>query len=82
MAPIETSTDYPNDLTIHTVKGDVNAEEIIQRIEEYNSGRITLRVIWDFSEASIQCSAPGSLDTRLSYAAWRSPCSSRASIGV
>ena len=29
-----------------------------------------------------QCSAPGSLDTSLSYAAWRSLCSSRASIGV
>jgi transposase InsO family protein len=28
------------------------------------------------------CSAPGSLDTRLSYAAWRSSCSSRDSIGV
>ncbi len=28
------------------------------------------------------CTAPGSLDTRLSYAAWRSSCSSRASIGV
>ena len=28
------------------------------------------------------CTAPGSLDTRLRYAAWRSSCSSRASIGV
>ena len=28
------------------------------------------------------CSAPGSLDTSLSYAAWRSLCASRASIGV
>ena len=29
-----------------------------------------------------KCTAPGSLDTRLRYAAWRSSCSSRASIGV
>ena len=50
MAPIETSIDYPNDLTIHTVTGEVSAEEIIQRIEDYHSGRVTLRVIWDFSE--------------------------------
>jgi hypothetical protein len=57
MAPIETSIDYPNDLTIHTVKGDVSAEEVVQRIEEYHSGRVTLRVIWDFSEASIKDSS-------------------------
>jgi hypothetical protein len=57
MAPIETSTDYPNDLTIHTVKGDVNAEEILQRITEYSSGKATLRVIWDFSDAIIEDSS-------------------------
>ena len=28
------------------------------------------------------CTAPGSLDTHLCYAAWRSSYSSRASIGV
>ena len=28
------------------------------------------------------CTAPGSLDTHLCYAAWRSTYSSRASIGV
>ena len=31
---------------------------------------------------TLPCTAPGSLDTRLRYAAWRSSCSSRASIGV
>ena len=31
---------------------------------------------------SVVCTAPGSLDTRVRYAAWRSSCSSRASIGV
>ena len=30
----------------------------------------------------ITCTAPGSLDTHLCYAAWRSSYSSRASIGV
>ena len=29
-----------------------------------------------------ECTAPGSLDTHLCYAAWRSSYSSRASIGV
>ena len=29
-----------------------------------------------------RCTAPGSLDTHLCYAAWRSSYSSRASIGV
>jgi hypothetical protein len=69
MVPIETSTDYPNDLTIHTVKGDVSAEEIIQRIEEYNSGEITLRVIWDFSDAIIEDSSNEKLRSVLAAAA-------------
>jgi hypothetical protein len=68
MAPIETSIDYPNDLTIHTVKGDVNAEEIIQRIEEYNSGKVTLRVIWDFSDAIIEDSSNEKLRSVLAAA--------------
>ena len=68
MVPIETSIDYPNDLTIHTVKGDVNAEEIIQRIEEYNSGKVTLRVIWDFSDAIIEDSSNEKLRSVLAAA--------------
>ena len=35
-----------------------------------------------FSVTTRRCTAPGSLDTYLSYAAWRSSYSSRASIGV
>ena len=68
MAPIETSIDYPNDLTIHTVKGDVNAEQIIQRIDEYSSGKITLRVIWDFSDAIIEDSSNEKLRSVLAAA--------------
>jgi len=68
MAPIETSIDYPNDLTIHTVKGYVNAEEIIQRIEEYNAGKVTLRAIWDFSDASIEDSSSEKLRSVLAAA--------------
>ena len=34
------------------------------------------------SEQTYYCTAPGSLDTHLCYAAWRSTYSSRASIGV
>jgi hypothetical protein len=54
MAPIETSIDYPKDLTIHTLTGAVTAEEIIQRIREYHSGKITMFSIWDLSEASVE----------------------------
>jgi hypothetical protein len=68
MAPIETSIDHPNDLTIHTVKGCVNAKEIIQRIEEYNSGKVTLRVIWDFSDAHIEDSSSEKLRSVLEAA--------------
>ena len=38
--------------------------------------------ISDRARIMAACSAPGSLDTSLSYAAWRSLCASRASIGV
>ena len=36
----------------------------------------------DELDESLDCTAPGSLDTHLCYAAWRSSYSSRASIGV
>ena len=40
-------------------------------------------VMWDRPRNSyFSCTAPGSLDTHLCYAAWRSSYSSRASIGV
>ena len=35
-----------------------------------------------FRRTAKTCTAPGSLDTHLCYAAWRSSYSSRASIGV
>ncbi len=38
--------------------------------------------LWNQDPIGFLCSAPGSLDTSLSYAAWRSLCASRASIGV
>ena len=34
------------------------------------------------ADVSARCTAPGSLDTHLCYAAWHSSYSSRASIGV
>ena len=36
----------------------------------------------DREQRATECTAPGSLDTHLCYAAWRSSYSSRASIGV
>jgi len=53
MGTIETSIDYEIALTIHTVKGQVTAEEIVRKIEEYYSGETTMLAIWDFSEASV-----------------------------
>jgi len=69
MAPIETSTDYPNDLTIHTIKGEVSAEEIIQRIKECSTKKVTLCVIWDFSDAIIEDSSNEKLRSVLGAAA-------------
>ena len=38
--------------------------------------------LYDLTGNVWECTAPGSLDTHLCYAAWRSSYSSRASIGV
>ena len=51
MGTIETSTDYESDLTVHTARGEVTGEEILERLEQYFEGRTTSRIIWDFSEA-------------------------------
>ncbi len=47
-----------------------------------DSLELLLRELDGLNRLIAACSAPGSLDTSLSYAAWRSLCASRASIGV
>ena len=53
--------------------------QAITALEE-QSGSLQGRI--DVLRSQLACTAPGSLDTHLCYAAWRSSYSSRASIGV
>ena len=46
-------------------------------------GDLVINSLWAWGRGlGVSCTAPGSLDTHLCYAAWRSSYSSRASIGV
>lgn len=53
MAVFQTSIDYQNNLSIHTVTGEVTAQEILQKLEAYFAGEPTMLVLWNFSEAKI-----------------------------
>ena len=55
-------------VNLHTVRGEVSAEEIFQRIEEYSAEKITPRVIWDFSDAIIEDSSNEKLRSVLAAA--------------
>ena len=54
MAVIESLIDHKTNLTIHTVNGLVDGDDIIQRMEEYHSGEVTKLIIWDFSDADLR----------------------------
>lgn len=53
MGTIETNINKQNDLTTHTVSGEIKAEEIIDKINSYYLGEVTKLILWDFSCAII-----------------------------
>ena len=59
MGEIETFLDKQKDITVHTVTGEITAEELILKIEEYYSGESTKSILWDFTEASLEKITPG-----------------------
>ena len=63
----------------------------VAQVIGYMKGKSAIHIAREFDGRSrsfvgqhfwARCTAPGSLDTHLCYAAWRSSYSSRASIGV
>ena len=52
MPKIETSIDYQLDLTVHTVSGNVTAQEILDKLDIYYQGKPTLLILWDFTNAT------------------------------
>lgn len=52
MAEIQTSIDYPLDLTVHIVSGDLTTREILDKLENYSQGDTTKRILWDLSNAT------------------------------
>jgi len=53
MGTIKTSIDLDRDLTVHTVSGEVSADEIQSRIRSYYEGEVTRLLLWDFSNTEI-----------------------------
>ncbi|RPI02566.1 MAG: hypothetical protein EHM64_13780 [Ignavibacteriae bacterium] len=51
MATIDTNIDTNHQLTIHTIVGEVLAEEISDKIRTYSESGPTNYVLWDFSRA-------------------------------
>ena len=56
-------------------EGVFNLTELVDAADQQNA-------LWEVESGARQCTAPGFLDTRLRYAAWRSSYCSRASSGV
>jgi len=52
MGQIETKIDVANDLTVMTFQGEITAEEIRNKIDEYFQGQVTRKRLWDFRHAS------------------------------
>ena len=52
MPKIETSIDYQLDLTVHTVSGNVTAQEILDKLDIYYQDKPTSLILWDFTNAT------------------------------
>lgn len=53
MSAIITHVDKRLQLTIHRIEGAVTDEDLITTIIEYNKGKSTTNIIWDFSAADL-----------------------------
>ena len=53
MAIIETIVDSQNDLSVFTVNGELNADEIIERVEEYYNKHPTKLVLWIMGDVDL-----------------------------
>jgi hypothetical protein len=51
---IETHIDLEKDLTIHTVSGEISADDILRKIRSYYEGEVTRLLLWDFSGADLR----------------------------
>ena len=76
----ENQPDTGVDLRVLSLAGDRGVETLVATAFSERNAELSPDGRWMAYESA--CTAPGSLDTHLCYAAWRSSYSSRASIGV
>ena len=50
MASITTTIEPNRRLTIHKIEGEVTLDQLVAKVLDYNAGRITPMVVWDFRE--------------------------------
>ena len=53
MDNINVHVDTQNDLAVHTVVGDVSADEVQNSIRKFYEGTVTNRVLWDFTNGAM-----------------------------
>lgn len=54
MSNINTSVNKQQNITTNIVSGEISANDILNRIEEFYHGYITKYILWDFSDASFK----------------------------
>lgn len=61
MGSITGSLEAANDLTLVTVRGEVDAEQVLSQIITFLTGEPTRLVLWDFRAGSLARISPGEL---------------------
>ena len=65
--PVKTEVDYEKQLTIKTVTGEPSFEESITNFRQFYEGKLTKKVLWDFSKASLSRISSNQIETILDY---------------
>ncbi len=50
---IETTIDRKLDITLHVCTGIIDYEQLVQAVEAFYTGKPTMHLIWDFTDADI-----------------------------
>jgi len=50
---IKTYHDGERDLTVFTAEGVILADDVVQAVDNFYRGKVTLHVLWDFSSADV-----------------------------
>jgi glutathionyl-hydroquinone reductase len=61
MGNIRIDIESSAELTVYTVFGEVSAEEIVNVINEFYEGNVTMNVLWDLTESDVSNISPSKI---------------------